>query len=148
MQVALAADHAGFFLKEKAKEFLQEKGFTVKDFGTYSEEAVDYPDLAAKAARAVQQGECTYGILFCGTGVGVSIAANKLRGIRAACCTDCYTAAMAREHNDANVLALGTRVTGPGLAMRIIEVFVQTPFAGGRHLARLEKIRILEEKEL
>ncbi|MEW5919473.1 MAG: ribose 5-phosphate isomerase B [Bacillota bacterium] len=147
MKVALAADHAGFALKETAREFLQARGFLIKDFGTYSEDPVDYPDLAARAARAVQQGECTRGILFCGTGVGVAITANKLKGIRAACCTDCYTAACAREHNDANILTLGTRVTGPGLAMRIIEVFLQTPFAGGRHLARIEKIRALEDKE-
>ena len=147
MKVALAADHAGFFLKEKAGIYLKEKGFDVEDFGTHSEEPVDYPDLAEKAARAVQRGECERGILFCGTGIGVAITANKLRGIRAACCTDCYSAACAREHNDANILALGTRVTGPGLALKIIDIFLQTPFAGGRHQARLEKIKALEEKE-
>lgn len=147
MKVALAADHAGFTLKETAREFLEARGFLIKDFGTFSKEPVDYPDLAARAARAVQQQDCNCGILFCGTGIGVAIAANKLKGIRAASCSDCYTAACAREHNDANILTLGTRVTGPGLAMRIIEVFLQTPFAGGRHLARIEKIRSLEEQE-
>ena len=147
MKIALAADHAGFALKETAREFLQSQGFIVEDFGTYSEDPVDYPDLAACAARAVQRGECARGILFCGTGVGVAITANKLKGIRAACCSDCYTAACAREHNDANILTLGTRVIGSGLAMNIISIFLQTPFAGGRHLKRIEKIRALEEEE-
>ncbi len=147
MKVALAADHAGFSLKQAAREFLEKEGFIVRDFGTFNEEPVDYPDLAAQAARAVQQGECTHGILFCGTGIGVAITANKLKGIRAACCTDCYTVACAREHNDANILTLGTRVTGPGLAMKIIATFLQTSFAGGRHQARIEKIKALEEAE-
>ena len=148
MNIALGADHAGFALKEAAKKFLHDEGFTVQDFGTYDEEPVDYPDPALRAARAVQQGKCTRGIIFCGTGVGVSIVANKLKGIRAACCTDCYTAACAREHNDANVLTLGARVSGPGLAMKIIMAFLQTPFAGGRHLRRVEKITALEEGRL
>lgn len=148
MKIALAADHAGFSLKEAARDFLEKEGFVVQDYGTFSEESVDYPELAAEAARAVQKGECERGILFCGTGVGVAIAANKLKGIRAACCTDCYTAACAREHNDANILTLGSRVTGPGLALRIITAFLQASFAGGRHRARIEKIRNLEETEL
>ena len=148
MKIALAADHAGFSLKEDARDFLEKEGFVVQDYGTFSEESVDYPELAAKAARAVQKGECERGILFCGTGVGVAIAANKLKGIRAACCTDCYTAACAREHNDANILTLGSRVTGPGLALRIINAFLQASFAEGRHRARIEKIRNLEETEL
>lgn len=148
MKIALAADHAGFSLKEDARDFLEKEGFVVQDYGTFSEESVDYPELAAEAARAVQKGECERGILFCGTGVGVAIAANKLKGIRAACCTDCYTAACAREHNDANILTLGSRVTGPGLALRIITAFLQASFAGGRHRARIEKIRNLEETEL
>ena len=147
VKVALAADHAGFPLKESAREYLTEKGFAVEDFGTHNDDPVDYPDLAAAAARSVQRGECALGILFCGTGVGVAITANKLRGIRAACCTDCYTAACAREHNDANILTLGARVTGSGLAMKIISAFLQTPFAGGRHRVRLEKIKALEEEE-
>ena len=147
MKVALAADHAGFLLKQATREFLEEEGFTVKDFGTFSDEPVDYPDLAVQAARAVQQGECVRAIILCGTGVGVAIAANKLKGIRAACCTDCYTAACAREHNDANILTLGSRVTGPGLAMKIVAVFLQTSFAGGRHQVRIEKIKALEEEE-
>lgn len=147
MKVALAADHAGFLLKQATREFLEEEGFTVRDFGTFSDEPVDYPDLAVQAARAVQQGECVRAIILCGTGVGVAIAANKLKGIRAACCTDCYTAACAREHNDANILTLGSRVTGPGLAMKIVAVFLQTSFAGGRHQVRIEKIKALEEEE-
>ncbi len=147
MKIALAADHAGFSLKEASRDFLEKKGFVVQDYGTFSEESVDYPELAAEAARAVQKGECERGILFCGTGVGVAIAANKLKGIRAACCTDCYTAACAREHNDANILTLGSRVTGSGLALRIIAVFLETSFAGGRHRARIEKIKSLEETE-
>lgn len=147
LKVALAADHAGFPLKEAAREYLKKKGFAVVDFGTHSDDPVDYPDLAAAAARAVQRGECALGILFCGTGIGVAIAANKLRGIRAACCTDCYTAVCAREHNDANILTLGARVTGSGLAMKIIAAFLQTPFAGGRHRERLAKIKALEEEE-
>jgi ribose 5-phosphate isomerase B len=147
VKVALAADHAGFLLKQATREFLEGEGFTVRDFGTFSDEPVDYPDLAAQAARAVQQGDCDRAILFCGTGVGVAITANKLKGIRAACCTDCYTAACAREHNDANILTLGSRVTGPGLAMKIVAAFLQTSFAGGRHQVRIEKIRALEEAE-
>lgn len=147
LKVAVASDHAGFSLKEEVRKNLEQQGYVVRDFGTFSEEAVDYPDFAAQAARAVQQGECNRGILFCGTGVGVAIAANKLRGIRAASCTDCYTATCAREHNDANMLALGTRVTGPGLALKIITAFLKTSFAGGRHLARIEKIKALEEAE-
>ena len=147
VKIALAADHAGFSLKEVARKFLEGEGFTVRDFGTFSEDPVDYPDLAVQAARAVQQGECARGILFCGTGVGVAIAANKLKGIRAACCADCYTAACAREHNNANILTLGSRVTGPGLALRIIAAFLQASFAGGRHRARIEKIKALEETQ-
>lgn len=147
MKIAVAADHAGFPLKEEAKKHLETEGFSIQDFGTFNDEAVDYPDFAAEVAKAVQQGECTHGILFCGTGIGVAITANKFKGIRAASCTDCYTAACAREHNDANILTLGARVTGAGLAMKIISAFLRTPFAGGRHEQRIKKIKAFENGE-
>lgn len=144
MKIALASDHAGFILKEIVREYLGEKGYLCEDFGTYDLEPVDYPDFAYKAAAAVQEGKYEKGILFCGTGIGVSITANKLPGIRAACCSDCFSAECARSHNDINILTLGARVIGNGLALKIVDVFLKTPFAEGRHRKRVEKIKELE----
>jgi ribose 5-phosphate isomerase B len=126
------------------KEHLDGRGTPYKDFGTYSEESCDYPEFAEKAALAVVSGECSAGILICGTGIGMSIAANKLRGIRAALCSDCFSAEMTRRHNDANVLTLGARVTGIGLMLKIVDIFLDTPFDGGRHARRVGMIGELE----
>lgn len=146
MHIAIAADHGGYELKQHIAEFLIAQGHQVQDFGTYSPEAVDYPDLAAPLARAVAAGEFERGILVCGTGIGMSIAANKVRGARAAVCTDCYMARMSRQDNDANILCLGGRVLGPGLALDIVQVFLSNEFLGGRHAQRVAKINALEEK--
>lgn len=146
LKIALAADHAGFTLKESIKTFLAEKGVAHEDFGAFNEESVDYPDLAFKAACAVQRGDFTRGILVCGTGIGMAIAANKVPGIRAALCSDLFSARHARAHNDANVLTLGARVMQKGPALEIVSVFLETPFEGGRHLVRVKKIEGLEER--
>ena len=147
MTIAIGSDHGGFRLKEEIKNLLTELGREYRDFGTHSPASVDYPDIAASVARAVASGECEMGILICGTGIGISIAANKVRGIRAALCGDEFSAQMAREHNDANILALGERVTGPGLARAIVAKWLTSEFAGGRHAQRLCKIGVLEEEE-
>ena len=139
-EIALACDHGGFDLMREVKDYFDAAGFAYNDFGTYSAESCDYPIIARKAAQAVSRGECGKGVFICGTGVGMSIAANKTPGIRAALCTDCYTAEMARRHNDANVLALGARVTGSGLALKIIETFISTSFDSGRHSRRIEML--------
>ncbi len=147
MRIVLASDHAGFLLKELLRKHLQKKGFQVEDCGAFDDkEAVDYPDFALKAARAVQEGRFDCGIIVCGTGIGTAIAANKLKGIRAALCHDTFSAACARAHNDANILALGARVIGEGLAREVVEVFLTVPFEGGRHSKRLEKIKKMEEE--
>ncbi|MBX6377605.1 MAG: ribose 5-phosphate isomerase B [Clostridia bacterium] len=145
MRLALAADHGGFELKEAIKGWLRELGHSVEDFGTHSAEAVDYPDYARLVAEAVARGDCDRGVLVCGSGIGMAIAANKVPGVRAAVCNDPYSARLTRQDNDANVLALGGRVVGPGMAREILEVWLNTPFAGGRHARRVEKIRALEE---
>ena len=142
--IALACDHGGFALMQEVKEYLDTRGLTYKDFGTYSTESCDYPEFAMLAARAVSTGECDKGILICGTGIGMSMAANKFPGIRAALCGDCFSAEMTRRHNDANILALGARVTGAGLALKIVEIFLDTGFDGGRHAQRIEMIRTLD----
>lgn len=144
MRVALGADHAGFRLKEEAKVWLDELGVAYDDLGTHGEESVDYPDFAAAVAAEVVSRRVDAGLLACGSGIGMSLAANKLRGIRAAVCRDIYDARLTRNDNDANVLCLGGRVTGPGLAREIVREFLATPFAGGRHATRVEKIRALE----
>jgi len=145
MKIALGADHAGFELKDHLARFLTAEGHEPQDHGTRSPESVDYPDFAAAVARAVQGGGAELGILVCGTGIGVAIAANKLDGIRAATCNDLFTAGMARAHNDANVLTLGARVVGTGVAEEIVRAFLRTPFeGGGRHDRRLKKIHALE----
>ena len=146
MKIALASDHAGFRLKEQIKEFLIAKNKEYQDFGTYDEDPVDYPDLAYQAADAVHRGDFDRGILVCGTGIGVAITANKVRGIRAAPCSDVFSARCARAHNDANILTLGARVIEKETALEIVETFLQTSFEGGRHLRRLEKIQDLEDK--
>lgn len=139
--IALGCDHGGFALMQEVKKHLEERGLEYKDFGTYSEASCDYPVFAKKAAEAVAAGECEKGILICGTGIGVSITANKIKGIRAALCGDCFSAKATREHNDANILALGARVTGPGLALMIVDLFLDTPFSDEeRHIRRINMI--------
>jgi len=147
MRIALASDHAGFQLKEALKPLLTELGHQVVDFGTDSINSVDYPDFIIPACRAVAGGECDRGIAICGTGIGASITANKMRGIRAALCHDTYSAWQSRSHNDANVLCLGGRVIGVELAKRIVRIWLETDFSGAeRHRRRLAKVRALEEK--
>lgn len=146
VRIAIGSDHAGFRLKERIKDYFRDQGVCFSDFGTNSAESVDYPDIARPVAESVARGENRYGILVCGTGIGMVIAANKVPGIRAALCHDVFTARAAREHNDANVLTLGERVTGAGLACEIVKTWLQATFQGGRHERRINKIRALEEK--
>lgn len=145
MKIAIGSDHAGFELKETIKTFLKEKGIEVKDFGTHSEERVDYPDYAIPLAESVANGEEDFGILICGTGIGMSIAANKVKGIRASLCSDVYSAHSAREHNNANVLCLGGRVLGKELAKEIVDKWLSSSFLGGRHKRRVDKIMNYEK---
>jgi len=147
MRVALGSDHAGYNLKEQVKVHLQTREIASADFGTFCDSSVDYPDIAMPVVQGVRDGDFQLGILICGSGVGMAIAAGKYKGIRAALCGEPYTARLAREHNDANVLALGAWVTGAGLAMEIIDTFLNTKFAGDRHLQRLNKIMMIENKE-
>jgi ribose 5-phosphate isomerase B len=147
MRVAIGADQGGYELKQRVAEFLITQGHVVVDLGIHRLESVDYPDIAALVADAVVAGEAERGILICGTGIGVSLAANKVGGVRAALCTDCYMARMAREHNDAQILCLGGRVLGIGLALDIVQVFLSSEFLGGRHARRVGKISALERKE-
>ncbi len=146
MRVALACDHGGFRLKEVIKRHLEEMGVEFIDYGTFSEESVDYPDFALRAAEGILKGDADRGIFICGTGIGISIAANKVPGIRAALCFNSYTARMSRLHNNANVLALGGRVIGDELAKEIVDVWLRTDFEGGRHERRLKKIEEIEKK--
>ena len=146
MKIALASDHGGYELKEKLKKHLGVIGAEYVDFGTDSEKSVDYPDYAEKAAEAVLSGECRFGIVICGTGIGISIAANKIPGIRCAHCHDAYSARMSRAHNDANMLAFGARVIGEGLMCDIVDAFLNGAFEGGRHEKRVEKISEIEIK--
>jgi len=138
--LGIASDHAGLQLKEELLTAVRDRKLTLVDFGTFSGDSVDYPDFAAKVARAVATGECARGLLVCGTGIGMSIAANKFRGVRAAVCTSEFEARLARGHNDANVLCLGQRVVGPGIAKAILEIFLDQPFEAGRHQRRVQKI--------
>ena len=145
--IAVGSDHGGYELKEQIIKYLKDRHLEVKDFGTCDcTTSVDYPDYGLAVAEAVKNGECEKGIIVCGTGVGISIAANKVAGIRAALCTDCYTAKMSREHNNANILALGGRVVGLGLALEILEIWLNTEFAEGRHATRVNKICDIEKK--
>lgn len=139
--IAIGSDHGGFELKKEVMAHLDARGLEYKDFGTYSDASCDYPVYGKAVAKAVASGECERGIIICGTGIGISIAANKVHGIRAALCGDCFSAEATRQHNDANVLALGARVVGPGLALKIVDTFLDTPFSNGeRHIHRIEMI--------
>lgn len=142
MKIALGADHGGFELKNKIKLFLEEKGYEVVDYGTHSDESVNYPVYGKLVAKSIKEGECTFGILVCGTGIGISISANRVHDIRCALCTNTTMAKLTREHNDANILALGGRIVGDVLALEIVETFLNTNFLGGRHATR---IAMLEE---
>ena len=139
--IAIDSDHGGFELKKEVMAHLDARGLEYKDFGTYSDASCDYPVYGKAVAKAVASGECERGIIICGTGIGISIAANKVHGIRAALCGDCFSAEATRQHNDANVLALGARVVGPGLALKIVDTFLDTPFSNSeRHIRRIEMI--------
>ncbi len=146
MKVALGADHGGFELKEAIKAHLNEKGYEVVDFGTDSTESVDYAYFGEKVGEYVVK-EGILGILCCGTGIGISLAANKVNGVRAACCSDYFSAKMTRAHNNANILALGGRVVGAGLALELVDVFLSTEFEGGRHQRRIDQITAIENKQ-
>lgn len=146
MKIAIAGDHGGVALKSALEKHLDDRQIEYVDCGTYTEESCDYPDFAEKACRLVQEGKVTYAVLICGTGIGMSIAANKIRGIRAALCGDEFSAHYTRAHNDANVLTLGARVIGVGLAERILDTFLDGTFEGGRHARRIEKIKEIETK--
>ncbi len=139
--IAIGSDHGGIELKKEIMAHLDARGLEYKDFGTYSDASCDYPVYGKAVANAVASGECERGIIICGTGIGISITANKVHGIRAALCGDCFSAEATRQHNDANVLALGARVVGPGLALKIVDTFLDTPFSNGeRHIRRIEMI--------
>jgi len=139
--IGIGSDHGGFALKETIKKHLEERGLEYKDYGTYSSASCDYPVYGRAVAKAVAAGECELGILICGTGIGISITANKVPGVRAALCSDCFSAAATREHNDANILALGARVLGEGLALKIVDTFLDTPFSHDeRHIRRIAMI--------
>lgn len=146
MKIAMGSDHGGFDLKEQIKAWLQENGHEVVDFGCHSKESCDYPDFGAAAARAVASGQCERGIVICTTGIGISITANKVKGIRCALCSDPWSAEMTRRHNDANMLAMGAGVVGPLLAQRIVEAFLSFAFEGGRHQRRVNKIMAVENE--
>ena len=144
--IALAADHGGFALKEQVKQWLEEQKIPYHDFGTLDGASCDYPDMAAAACDAVVSGACEKALLFCGTGIGISMAANKIKGIRAACCSDYFSAKYTRMHNDANALCLGGRVVGAGLAIELVDVFLHTAFEGGRHQRLIDKVAALENR--
>ena len=144
MRIALGADHAGVVLKEQIKNFLDERGVAYEDFGTHSTDSVDYPDYAVKVATAVADGEYDRGILFCGSGIGMAIAANKVHGIRASQVVDEASARLSRSHNDLNVLSLAARLTAAEEARSLVEIFLDTPFEGGRHQRRIDKISALD----
>ena len=144
MKLAMGADHGGYSLKEILKKHLVEAGHEVLDLGTHDTDSCNYPDYAAKVAYAVADKEADLGILVCGTGIGMSIAANKVKGIRAAAVSDCFTAQATREHNDSNIICLGERIVGPGLAMRIVDTWLEASFQGGRHQTRVDMINELE----
>ena len=145
MKLVLGADHGGFDLKENIKEYLKEQGIEFTDYGTLTGERCGYPDSAKGVAEAVADGTFDRGILVCGTGIGIGIAANKVHGIRAALCHDCFSAEYCRRHNDANILTMGGRVIGPGLAREIVRIFLSTGFDGGRHAVRVAKIAEMDK---
>lgn len=143
--IALACDHGALELKEAIKAHLERKGLVCKDFGTYTKDSCDYPDFGAAAARAVASGECETGIVCCTTGIGISIAANKVKGVRCALLHDHMSARLTRQHNDANMMALGAAVTPPMMALELVDIFLSTDFEGGRHQRRIDKITALEK---
>ena len=146
MKIAVACDHGGLALKNVLLEYLKKNDYEIMDFGTCTAESCDYPDFVLPAAEAVASGECERGILVCSTGIGVSIAANKVKGIRCAHCHDTYSAKYTRLHNDANMLAFGQKIIGDGLMLEIVETFLNTEFEGGRHQRRIDKNKAIEEK--
>jgi ribose 5-phosphate isomerase B len=146
MKIAIGSDHAGYPLKKEIVKHLEAKGIEYNDFGTYTEQSCDYPDFALKVAEEVSSENYNLGILVCGTGIGISIAANKVPGIRAALCSDTFSAHACREHNNANILALGQRVVGVGLALDIVDAFLNAKFEGDRHQRRIDKISAIEKK--
>ena len=145
MKLVIGSDHGGIHLKEVLKQHLAERGIEVSDAGTYTEESCDYPDIAVKVCREITGGNAERGILVCGTGIGMSMAANKVPGIRAAVCGDCFSAEATRQHNDANMMALGAAVTTIPTALELVDIFLSTEFEGGRHQRRIDKIAALEE---
>ena len=146
MKIALGCDHGGYELKEQIKTWLTEMGYEYEDFGCYSTASCDYPEFAAASARAVAGGSCEKGIVVCTTGIGISIAANKIKGIRCAHCADCLQAQLTREHNDANMMAIGAGFTGPNMAKEMVKVFLTTAFSGGeRHVRRVNGVKALED---
>lgn len=146
MKIAVGSDHGGFLLKTEIIEHLKKKEIQYTDFGCFSDKSVDYPDIGQEVGEAVARGDYDKGIICCGTGIGISISANKVPGIRAALCGDCFSAKASREHNDANILALGERVTGVELAKMIVDIWLSAEFLGGRHGRRVDKIALIEAK--
>ena len=144
--IAIGSDHGGYLLKEELKKHLEQEGYEFIDFGTDSTASCDYPVYAEKVCRAIQSGECEKGILICGTGIGMSMCANKCKGIRAAVCGDHFSAEFTRRHNDANVLCMGARVIGPGVALQLADIFLTTEYEGGRHANRVSMMMELEDK--
>ncbi|MBW1720616.1 MAG: ribose 5-phosphate isomerase B [Deltaproteobacteria bacterium] len=143
MRIIIGSDHGGFDLKEVCRHFLEEKGeYELKDIGVFSNDSSDYPAIAHGVAQGVSRGEFERGLLICGTGIGMSITANRYKGVRAALCHDLYTARLCRQHNDANILVMGGRVTGPGLALEMLDLFLKTRFEGGRHKRRIDQIEV------
>ena len=147
MKFYIATDHAGFAYKSQIVEYLRSKDIEVVDLGPQNEQRVDYPDFGEICAKAVRDDKGSFGILICGTGIGISISANKVKGVRAALCCDAYTAAMSRAHNDANILCFGQRVVGMGVVKSMIDAFMSTPFEGGRHELRVQKIMLIESQQ-
>lgn len=146
MKIAVACDHGGLRLKNVLIDEMKKQGYEVVDYGTYTEDSCDYPDYASKAAKAVASGECEKGVIVCGTGIGVSITCNKVDGIRCALCHDVFSAKATRAHNDTNMIAMGQRVIGEGLAVEILNAWLHTDFEGGRHVKRIEKMMALEKE--
>ena len=146
MKLSIGSDHGGYALKQELIAYLRDQGHEVEDFGCHDTASCDYPDFGEAAAAAVASGECERGIVICTTGIGISIAANKVKGVRCALCSEPYSAEMTRRHNDANVLALGAGFTAPMMAKRIVDVFLSTAFEGGRHQRRVDKIMAIENK--
>ena len=144
MKIALGSDHGGYSLKQHVIAHLEKRGISYQDFGCYSTESCDYPDFGRAAAQAVADGSCQLGIVICTTGIGISIAANKVKGIRCALCSEPLSAEMTRRHNDANMLAMGGGMIGPNMAARIVDAFLDTDFEGGRHQRRVDKISAIE----